>query len=54
MSLDMPRCPDCRTPLEMRNFMDGGQDGDVNSDFWCSKCLLRWLSMEGPPMEAEG
>ncbi|GAH58614.1 unnamed protein product, partial [marine sediment metagenome] len=45
-------CPDCDGLLEMREFKDGGEDGDINHDWWCPDCKLRWLSMDGPPMEA--
>jgi len=47
------RCPRCGGLMNMRNFLDGGKDGDINQDFWCSACKLRWTAMDGPPMEAE-
>jgi len=47
------RCPVCDGLMEMRRFMDGGEDGDINRDLWCSSCRLRWICMESEPMEAE-
>ena len=51
-------CPTCDGPLERRDFADGadhdGKNADINQDWWCPACKLRWLDMYGPPMEAEG
>ncbi len=58
MSVDVPLCPDCHCPLEMRKFKDGededGSNADINRDWWCPTCELRWMSVKQEPMEAEG
>ena len=47
------RCPKCGGLLEMRNFLDSGKDGDINPDWWCPACRLRWLAIDTEPMEDE-
>lgn len=48
------RCLECNGFLEMRRFRDGGEDGDINQDYWCPTCRTRWIRMKSEPMEAEG
>lgn len=44
------RCPRCGGLMGMRKFLDGAID--VNRDWWCPACRLRWLAMDTEPMEA--
>ncbi len=57
MALFDSTCPDCDGPLERRDFEDGVSDegsmADVNRDWWCPACRLRWMNFYGEPMEAE-
>ena len=50
-------CPTCDGPLEMRKFKDGeddaGSNADINQDWWCPACRLRWMDFNTEP-EAEG
>ena len=49
-------CPACGGPMKMRRFKDGededGSNPDINLDWWCPTCKLRWMAVNGPPMEA--
>jgi len=49
-------CPDCGGPMWMRGFKDGENDdlskADINLDWWCPACKLRWMAVKSEPMEA--
>lgn len=57
MSLFDAHCPDCDGLMEKRMFQEGGfmegKPAEFSHDWWCPDCKLRWLSVEGEPVEAE-
>ena len=46
------KCPACGTLLKIRKFVDAtddeGKPCDINEDFHCVKCNIRWYSEAGP------
>ncbi|MEM1540820.1 MAG: hypothetical protein QXJ07_05510 [Candidatus Bathyarchaeia archaeon] len=53
-----PKCPKCGAPLEVRKFIDTwdceNKPLDINEDFYCPKCDIRWLRESGPHNFYEG
>ena len=50
-------CPKCGVPMEKRKFIDtwdsDGTPDEIHEDWYCSECLLRWVSLETEPEELE-
>lgn len=50
----IPRCLECGGGLEMRKFVDSWEDTkckkpvDVNFDYYCPVCKIRWSGSPGP------
>lgn len=46
------KCIECGGELELRKFIDGwdaeGKPMDINEDYYCPKCDIRWLREDGP------
>ena len=51
------RCPTCKGIMEKRNFKDGvdddGSNADINPDWWCPACRLRWMDVYAEPEDPE-
>lgn len=45
-------CPECGSPLELREFVDtwdkDDKPMDINKDLYCPKCDIRWHGEPGP------
>lgn len=56
--IENPTCPKCGGPLEIRKFVDawGPSDKpcDINEDFYCPKCDIRWEAEPGPHNFSDG